>query len=236
MIKGKKIIAFIPARGGSKGIKNKNILEIHGKPLIAYTIEAAKESVYIDDIVVSTDSEQIKSIAEEYGAWLPFLRPSELAEDETSTLDVVLHTIATLKAQGYTYDILLLLQPTSPLRTGQDIDGALDVFVRNKYQPVAAVSKVSDHPLLMRKVKENGKMEKILSVQSSVRRQDMPVYYKINGSIYINLVTDLSQNTSFNDNPIPYIMADNHAIDIDDELDIAVLKFYLDDYKKEKDS
>ncbi|MEY8333919.1 acylneuraminate cytidylyltransferase family protein [Lachnospiraceae bacterium 47-T17] len=234
MIQNKKVLAVIPARGGSKGIKNKNILELHGKPLIAYTIEAAKGSAYIDAVVVSTDSERIKRISEEYGAWVPFMRPGALAGDETPTVDAVLHVIETLKAEGYAYDILVLLQPTSPLRTASDIDGALDVFFAQQCRPVAAVSKVSDHPILMRTVGEDGAMEKLLPVKSTVRRQDLPAYYKINGSIYVNLTGDLNENTSFNDNPAAFIMPGERALDIDEMVDVLIAQYYLGMYEEEK--
>lgn len=234
MIHNKKVLALIPARGGSRGIKNKNILDICGKPLIAYTIEAAKKSSYIDNVVVSTDSEKIKRVSEEYGAWTPFLRPAELAGDKTPTLDVVLHTVKVLKTKGYVYDILILLQPTSPLRTVSDIDGALELFVEHQCRPLAAVSKVSDHPLLIRTVGADGDMQKLLPVQSTVRRQDMPAYYKINGSIYINLMSEINEKTSFNDNSVAYIMSNERAVDIDHEVDAVAAQFYLNAYKEEK--
>lgn len=227
MIDNKKILALIPARGGSKGIKNKNIIDINGKPLIAYTIEAAKKSIYIDDIVVSTDSEKIKQSAAQFGAWIPFLRPAALAKDQTPTLDVVLHTIESLKKMGHTYDIFLLLQPTSPLRTSANIDQALEIFLTNKCQPLAAVTKVSDHPLLIRSIAKDGYMEKLLQKQSTLRRQDMPDYYKLNGSIYIRLISDINEKTSFNDSPVPYIMPEANAVDIDHALDILIVQFYL---------
>lgn len=233
MIQGKKVLAIIPARGGSKEIKNKNILDICGKPLIAYTIGAAGSSIYIDDVVVSTDSEQIQKISEKYGAWVPFLRPAELAEDKTPTLDVVLHAVEALKTKGYVYDILILLQPTSPLRIASDIDGALKLFLEHRCRPLAAVSRVEDHPVLIRTVGADGYMQKLLPMQSTLRRQDMPVYYKINGSIYINLISEINKRTSFNDNPVPYIMPDERAVDIDHDVDIVTVQFYLNVYKEE---
>lgn len=235
MINSKRILAFIPARGGSKGIKDKNILDIQGKPMIAYTIEAAKRSAYVDEVIVSTDSEKIKQIAEQYGAWVPFLRPTELARDETPTLDVVLYVINKLKELNHQYEVLLLLQPTSPLRTSEDIDNAIKLFEVNRCKSLAAVCKVSENPILVRTIKENGYLEKILSVQSTVRRQDMPLYYRVNGSIYINLISELSQQLSFNDNEIPYVMKEEHSIDIDDYGDILKMQYYFDMYKERRD-
>lgn len=227
MIDNRKVLAMIPARGGSKGIKNKNILDIQGKPLIAYTIEAAKDSSFVDRIFVSTDSEKIKEISEQYGAAVPFLRPAELAQDKTPTLDVVLHDIKKLEAIGEIYDILILLQPTSPLRTADNIDEALEIFLANECRPLAAVSKVSDHPILIRTISGGGSLEKLLPESSTVRRQDMPAYYRVNGSIYIYLIDEINNGTSFNDSPVPYIMGQEQSVDIDDESDVAMAQYYL---------
>ena len=128
MYKNKRILALIPARGGSKGIKDKNIIELCGKPLIAYSIDAAKNSKYIDDILVSTDSEKIAEVAKKYGARVPFLRPYELATDTSTTLDVVLHAIDYVNKEEKKYDTLILLQPTAPLRKTEDIDSAIEKF------------------------------------------------------------------------------------------------------------
>ena len=117
MIDGKRVLGLIPARGGSKGIKNKNIIEVNGVPLIAYTVIEAGKSRYLDDVVVTTDSQRIKSISESYGAQVPFLRPIELAGDSSATLEAVLHAVRSLESMGQSYDIVVLLQATSPLRT-----------------------------------------------------------------------------------------------------------------------
>lgn len=236
MINNKKILAVIPARGGSKGIKDKNILNIQGKPLIAYTIEAAKQSIYVDEVMVSTDSEKIKDVAEFYGASIPFLRPAELAKDETATLDVVLHAVNAMQSMGNQYDVLLLLQPTSPLRNTADIDAAIKTFFQNGCKPLVGVSEVCDHPILMRTIGENGNLEHLLPVNSSVRRQDMPLYYKVNGSIYINLICELNEKTSFNDNPVPYVMESDRAVDIDNYLDVMIADYYLKRQKERENA
>ena len=227
MIDGLKILALIPARAGSKGIKNKNIVDLAGKPLIAYSIEAAKESRYIDKIVVSTDGIEIAGTAKQYGASVPFLRPEELAKDTSKTIDAVLHCIDTLNQKGEHYDVLCLLQPTEPMRTTEDIDRAIERFIENDKAGLASISEVDDHPILVRSVDENGRMKSLLHVNSTCRRQDMPQYYRINGAIYINLVTELSPDTSFNDNPIPYIMDKRHSIDIDDMDDLLRVELYI---------
>lgn len=227
MINNKKVLAFIPARGGSKGIKNKNIYEIHNKPLIAYSIDAARNSKYVDDIIVSTDSENIKSVALEYGADVPFLRPSKLATDTATTLDAVLHCVNYLKETGKEYDYFLLLQPTSPLRSVDDIDAALEKFVACGEKGLASISEVVDHPVLIRKTVDGESMEKLLPLNSTVRRQDMPNFYRINGSIYINLIENINGQTSFNDNTVYYLMEKSHSVDIDDYADIELVKYYM---------
>lgn len=226
MIEGKRVLALIPARGGSKGIKNKNIIDLCGKPLISYTIEAARASKYIDDVIVSTDSQLIGQVSIKYGAEVPFLRPDELASDTASTLSVVLHSIETLDSMNRQYDILVLLQATSPLRTTEDIDGALEQFEKIAEKDVVAVSIVNDPPILIRTI-ENGVMQNLIKTDSSVRRQDMMPYYRVNGSIYINSVSQLNNLTSFNDNPIPYIIAKSHAVDIDEYVDLKVAEYYI---------
>lgn len=227
MINNLKVLALIPARGGSKGIKDKNIYDINGKPLIAYSIIAAQNSKYVDDVVITTDSEKIKGVAESYGANVPFLRPAELASDNSKTIDAVVHATNTLKELERDYDILLLLQPTCPLRTTEDIDNSLELFVSKGCVALVSVNKVKEHPILMRKINEDGMMDNLLNLPSTIRRQDMPPIYKVNGSIYINLVKELSNDTSLNDNPLAYITDDEHSVDIDDLEDIERVKNIL---------
>ena len=227
MINNLKVLALIPARGGSKGIKDKNIVDVCGKPLIAYSINAAQKSKYVDDVVITTDSERIKEVAEKYGADVPFLRPAELATDNAKTIDAVVHAVYTLKDMGRNYDVLLLLQPTCPLRTTNDIDSSLELFVSKNYTALVSVNRVSEHPILMRKINEDGIMENLLNLPSTVRRQDMPPIYKVNGSIYINLINELNNETSFNDNPLAYITEEEHSIDIDNINDLERVKRYL---------
>lgn len=227
MINGNSVVAIIPARGGSKGIKDKNIIDLCGKPLLAYSIEAALNCKYIDDVVVSTDSEKIADVARQYGASVPFIRPASLAGDESKTIDVIIHVIEELKKTGINYDTMVLIQATSPLRDCNDIEGALEKYIRNDKKSLVAVSKVSDSPILIRRLIDENHMENLLSCDSTVRRQDMPQYYRVNGSIYINSVNELSQNTSFNDNVVPYIIDETHAVDIDELKDVEIAKYYL---------
>lgn len=222
-----KILALIPARGGSKGIKGKNIINLNGKPLIAYSITASLASKYIDATVVSTDSLKIADVAKVYGASVPFMRPAELASDRAKTVDVVLHALKTLAAEWEEFDVLLLLQPTQPLRTVDDIDAAIELFYQKGKRSLASISLVEDHPLLIRKIDKDGKMQPLLNESSTCRRQDMECYYKINGCIYINSITELSADTSFNDNQVPFVMEREHSVDIDEMKDIYMAEYYL---------
>ena len=229
----KRILALIPARGGSKGIKNKNITLLHGKPLIAYTVEAAIRSVYVDDVVVSTDSYEIAEVAKAYGAKIPFMRPDEFAQDDSKTIDVVIHAIQELSGVGR-YDALILLQPTQPLRNKEDIDLAIETYFRFGEKSLVSISEVDDHPLLIRQIGEDGKLTKLLKSSSTCRRQDMPTFYRVNGCIYINKISEINEETSFNDNEIPYVMKRENSVDIDEPIDLALAEYYLKDNSKRR--
>lgn len=227
MIENNRVMALIPARGGSKGIKGKNVINLEGKPLIAYTIDAAKDSKYIDEIYVSTDSEEIANVSIEYGAKIPFLRPAELASDTSKTIDAVCHFVDEMRLRGETFDVLVLLQPTGPLRTSEDIDDALELFCKSNFKSVVSISEVNENPVLMRRVDEFGNMSKVLDLNSTVRRQDMEKMYRVNGSIYINSIKEINFNTSFNDNEVPFIMSKQNSVDIDEYVDLEVAKYYF---------
>lgn len=221
-------VAIIPARGGSKGIPNKNIIEVCEKPLIQYTIESAKQSKYLDDIIVSTDSEQIANIARNLGASIPFLRPSWLATDESKTIDTVIFTLDKLNEFGEFYDYVVLLQPTQPLRKSLHIDEAIEKIIKYKLESLVSVSKVKEHPILMRTIREDETLKKILNINSTIRRQDFPDVYKVNGAIYINKINkSLNKNTSLNDNKLSYIMDEKYDLDIDSMTDLNILKKIL---------
>ncbi len=217
MINRKKILAIIPAREGSKRLPNKNILNLAGKPLIAWSIEAAKASKYIDTVIVSTDSEKIATISKSYHAEVPFLRPGELATDEASSLDVILHAIQSLKEP---FDYILLLQPTSPLRTTQDIDAACELLNENT-QAVVSVCETEHSPLWSNTLPENLSMKDFIRPEiKNKRSQDLPKYYRLNGAIYIAEINYFYQNNGFlGDASKAYIMSQQNSVDIDTELD-----------------
>lgn len=229
MSKSYKVLALIPARGGSKGIPHKNIIPVNGKPLIAYTIEAAKGCSFIDRVLVSTDDPRIQEVALEYGADAPFLRPAALSQDDTKSIDVVLHAIDYCKnEEGDPYDIVVLLQPTSPLRDSNDISGALSLFAKTGCDSLCSVTPLREHPLLSRSMnEETGLLFPLLKHQSTVRRQDMPPYYHVDGAIYINYCNDLREDTSLNDNDCGYPLERSHSVDVDDMDDLNYAEFLL---------
>lgn len=224
----KKILTIIPARSGSKGIKNKNIVNLNRKPLIYYTINEALKSKYITRIIVSTDDEEIANIAKELGAEVPFLRPSFLAEDTSKTIDTIIYSIEKLKEIGQEYDYVVLLQPTQPLRRSWHIDEAIELIINKKETSLVSVSKVKEHPILIRKIDENGYVKNLLNESSTKRRQDFEDFYKVNGAIYINKIDEnLTKDTSLNDNKLAYIMDEKYDIDIDEHNDLYLAEIML---------
>jgi len=212
-------LAIIPARGGSKGILGKNIIDFCGKPLIAHTIIAALNSKYIQQVVVTTDCDEIAKVAESYGANI-IKRPTELATDTAKTIDAVLHVIENSKSEN-----IVLLQPTSPLRQTFHIDEAIEVFLAAN-NSVVSVNETKS-PLLIR----DNANKPILERRSDVRRQDSPVYNIVNGAIYINKTSEVTQDTSFNDNILSYVMDKKYSIDIDEPLDLKIAELvYHDKY------
>lgn len=229
MYKNQRILAIIPARGGSKGIPNKNIIDLCGKPLIAYSILAAKASKYIDSIVVSTDSEQIKTVALDYGASVPFLRPAILASDTAKTIDCMLYTIQELARHNENFDCVVLLQPTQPLRKEGIIDTAISTLLDSTEDSLVSVTTVSEHPILMRTITKEGTLKSLLPVSSTVRRQDFPAIYRVNGSIYVNRINEnFNSSTSLNDNILPFFMEEQYSIDIDSYDDLAKAKTFIE--------
>lgn len=222
MFQKKRILAIIPARGGSKGIPNKNIVDVCGKPLIEYTISAAQQSQYIDRIYVSTDSISIAEICRTCGIQVSELRPSELATDQSKTIETLRYTLQLLKHEQYDY--VVLLQPTQPLRLARHIDEAIQLIVPGQRESIVSVTEVSEHPIFMRSVEDNGKLKSILNMNSTIRRQDLGTLYRVNGAIYINKASDILEcDISLNDNECPYIMDKAYDLDIDTEEELKKL-------------
>lgn len=231
MYKNKKIVAVIPARKGSKGVPNKNIKELNGIPLVAHSIKQAKDSIYIDKVIVSTDSEEIYRIAKDYDVDISGLRPAKLSDDTAIIYDVIKYEILNHKLVENKFDLLVLLQPTSPLRKSCMIDGAIERFIEEDQISAVSISQVEEHPIFMRTIGESGKLEKVLNIESTIRRQDLPDYYRVNGMIYINRIEDLlKEYISLNDNKSPIIIPKEYDVDIDSISDFAEAERRLESF------
>jgi len=227
-----KTIGIIPARGGSKGIPRKNIKLLADKPLIAWTIETALDSHVLDRIIVSTEDEQIAKVSREWGAEVPFLRPARLAEDSSPTIDVVLHALDYMELKENFYaNYVLLLQPTSPLRTSQDIDNAQQMASRHNADAVVSICMANPHPYLAKRLIADGTIADFIPQKTVyTRRQELPPAYALNGAIYLNRRSSLLQEKTF----LPvgtygYIMPEEHSIDIDNPWDFHLADLILRD-------
>lgn len=212
-----KVLALIPARGGSKGLPRKNVLLAGGKPLVAWTVQAALSAKSVGRVVLSSDDKEIINAALEAGCEVPFSRPTELADDYASSIDVVLHALSKLPG----YDYLVLLQPTSPLRTGLDIDAAFMNMRIHNAPACVSVTQVDESPYLMYRLSDDNRMINILEPLSErSRRQDLPPVYMLNGAIYIAKIDWLLKTKSFlSSETIAYKMPKSRSIDIDDAED-----------------
>lgn len=231
MMDKKKILAVIPARGGSKSIPRKNIREVAGKPLIAWTIEAAKRSKYIDRLILSSEDEEIIRIAKQWGCEVPFVRPRELAGDDAPGIDPVLHAVKMLPG----YDYVVLLQPTSPLRQVDDIDGCIKFSISKKLNICLSVSDTRKSPYWMFSLDKRGRMRPIIKGKKTIfRRQDLPKIYAINGAVYCAKVNWITKKKSFISNEtVAYVMPAERSLDIDSEMDLMMADILLRKRPKE---
>ena len=210
------LLSLIPARGGSKGIPRKNIRKLSGKPLIAWSIEAAQKSSFVDRIVVSTDDEEIAIIARSYGAEVPFLRPTELSRDDTPGIAPVLHALE----QFPEVEQILLLQPTSPLRTTADIDGIVKMFREVQAPAAVSICESSKHPNWMFSCGKDGTLSPFTDNPIATLRQDLPKVYTLNGALYLAKTDWIQQNRSFlSPETLGYVMPPERSADIDTLLD-----------------
>ena len=224
-------IAVIPARSGSKGLPDKNIREINGKPLLAYTIEAALDSGCFDIVHVSTDSEKYAGIAREYGADVPFLRSAELASDTANTWDAVREALSRYADMGKTFETVMLMQPTTPLRTGEDVRAAYRLMQEKKARSVIAVCEVDHSPLWCDTIPEDGNMEGFGRKDLAwVTRQELKPFYRVNGAIYLLTVTEntiADDDDIYENNCYALFMDRKKSIDIDCEDDLELVEFML---------
>ncbi len=226
MINGRKILAIITARGGSKRLPGKNILPLAGKPLIAWTIEAAQKSKYLDQIVVSSDDATILKISGDYGVETQ-KRPQALASDSATSFDAVKHVIESTTEK---YEIIVLLQPTSPLRNETHIDEGLERFEAKRADAVISVSEMEHSPLWANTLPEDGNMNNFIKSEFiNKRSQDLPVYFRINGAIYICDTMKLLTQEKFmlDDNIFAYQMPRENSVDIDVKIDFLFAETLL---------
>lgn len=226
-----KILAIILARGGSKGVPRKNIRIISGKPLIFYSINAASKSKYVNEPVISTEDSEIESICNKYGSEV-IKRPEALAKDYSSTIEVILHALDYLEKKE-SPDILVLLQPTSPLRTSIDIDNAIDIFINNDCDSVISVSELDHSPYWSLKLQNSYLIPSFGKEYFEKRRQDLPTLYSPNGAIFISTPEYLRKHETFySEKSLPYIMPPERSIDIDTELDFKLAELILKERKE----
>lgn len=225
-----KCLAIIPARSGSKGLPDKNIIDLCGKPLMYYTIRAALDSGCFDKVMVSTDSEKYAEVAKSCGADVPFLRSEAMSGDTAGSWDTVREVLEKYKKHGEMFDYVALMQPTSPLRTEADVRGIFQMLTRPDVHNAVTVTEV-DHPVQWCfRMPESGSMEEIAnSPYNNLRRQDLETYYHENGAIYLvdaNKIMD-SKYDFYADNCYGYIMSRERSIDIDSRIDLLLAEGYL---------
>jgi CMP-N-acetylneuraminic acid synthetase len=227
MYKGKTIFALIPARSGSKGIKDKNIKDLCGKPLIGRAIESALGTGLMDAIIVSTDSSKYADIARDYGAEVPFFRPRNIADDTSLASEYIVHALETLKAAERNYDYFVLLQPTSPLRTVAQMITGIKMIVDENLDAVVAFSE-SESPMESYRHLPPDMRLNDFAVMKEANRQDYKPCYRVNGMFYACRVDKyLKTHNFYGPNSKAFIVDRIYALDIDDEYDFALAEFLI---------
>jgi len=221
------MIAIIPARCGSKGLPGKNIKDLLGKPMIAYTIEEALKSKYITDVIISTDCIEIEKVAVKYGAKSHFLRPEFLASDMAKAIDNYIYTVDRLNNEfSYAIDNFIVLQPTSPLRLVEDIDGAIELFNNKNADSIISYTE-EHHPIEWHKyISDEGKFENIFE-EKLLNRQDMKTSYFPNGAVFVFSYDLIKQNKYYSDNSYAYVMPRFRSIDVDTIEDFKYIEFLM---------
>ena len=225
MYKNKTFLAIIPARGGSKRLPRKNVLNLNGKPLIAYSIEAGLKSKYMDKVIVTSDDDEILTISERYGADT-IKRPDELANDTATTFDAIKHTVDSCE----NYDYIVLLQATSPLRDEKLIDEAIELLESKNADAIVSVCEMDHSPLWSNTLGDSLSMKGFLRDDIlNQRSQDLEKYYRLNGAIYICKIEKLLEEKSFflKDSIFAYNMNRKSSIDIDEEIDFKIASQYI---------
>jgi CMP-N,N'-diacetyllegionaminic acid synthase len=225
MLAGQRILGLIPARGGSQALPRKNVLPLAGKPLIAWTIEAALASKYLDRVVLSSDDQEIMDVAAAWGCEVPFQRPADLATAEAAAIDVVLHALDQLPG----FDYVVLLQPTSPLRTAADIDGAVEKCLATRAPSCVSVAGVEKSPYWMYSLDTQQRLRPMFpGERPRDRRQDLEPVYALNGAVYVSRADVLRDCAQFvTEATVGYRMPADRSPDVDTELDLRWCEFLL---------
>ena len=228
MFENKKILCIIPARGGSKRLPGKNIKPFLGKPLIAYAIDAAKASKYVDRVLVSTDDNAIAAVANQFGADVPFNRPVELASDTATTLSVLQHAIEFVEQRAVSFEIIVLIQPTVPGVQTKDIDGVIEKLIQSGTNSCITVSEVSEPPQWMYRLEEDGRITPYIDAPLA-RSQDLQMLYRINGAVYATLRETLIKGGKIIDNEscAAVVMPRERSVDIDTQTDFTIAEALL---------
>ncbi len=226
------VIGIVTARGGSKGIIRKNVRLLGGKPLVAWTIEAALASLKLSNVIMSTDDEEIADVSRLWGADVPFIRPSHLAQDMSSHIEVVVHALQWLaQYRGLLPEYVMLLQPTVPLRSPEDIDRAISLAEETGADSVISVCLAANHPYLCKKIGPDGQLQDFLyHIDQDLPRQHLPPAYALNGAIYlIKREVLLEQRTWYTDRTYAYAMPPERSFDIDEEWEFRLVDLFLKD-------
>lgn len=234
MINHKKVVAIIPARGGSKRLPGKNKKVLMGKPLIAWTISTALQTEVIDKVIVSTDDLEIAKISKKYNAEVPFLRPANLSDDKATSYEVIIHSLNYLEKHNEYFGYILLLQPTSPLRNKEDINNTFNLLLKTSAKAIVSVCETDHSPLWSNTLPDDLSMKDFIRPEiKNLRSQDLPNYYRLNGAIYLAEIEYLKQNKSFlGEFTKAYIMPPNKSIDIDTKIDFELCKILLNENNK----
>lgn len=224
-----KHIAIVPARSGSKGLPDKNIKPLCGKPLLAYTIEAAQQSGRFDTVHLSTDSEQYAAIGRQYGAEVPFLRSTAAASDTATTWEAVLEVLHQYEQRGETFDTVTVLQPTTPLRTAADIQAAFDTLQQTGGTAVVSVCECEHSPLWSNTLPATRCMDGFIRQEDTARRQEHQAFYRLNGAVYLITTDRLLQQKSlcYDKHTYASVMPAERSVDIDTALDFAIAEAIL---------
>lgn len=223
-----RFLTVIPARGGSKRLPRKNVLPLLGRPMIAWTIDAALACGRLPEVAVSTDSPEVAEISRQAGAQVPFMRPAALSTDTATSMDVLRHAVESYQSLGRGFEFLVLLQPTSPLRNAADINAALDLLESRKADAVVSVCEMEHSPLWANTLPADLSMEGFIREDVKNRRsQDLPKHYRINGALYICRVKRmLDENTLFlSSNIFAHVMPKERSVDVDDAADFRMAEF-----------